>query len=74
MPKFKIESRCARGWEDGGWTIDDKPRRFKTPELANAAITDFIAEVTAARAKGVDVGPYTDKDFRVVPAIRKKGK
>ena len=59
--QFMVEHNFSYGWDDAGWTDDDKPWRFDSTEEAQAAIDDLISET---KAEGMD--GYDAADYRVV--------
>lgn len=69
MPRFKIEWNCG-GWEDAGWTEDDKPLRFPTAKAGQRAINSFIKETRDAKRQGYLDSSYRRSDYRVVPVRR----
>lgn len=59
---WKVEHRFDYGWDDAGWTVNDKPQRFPAKTAAEREIREFIED-----SKDLDE-PYKRKDFRAVRA------
>jgi hypothetical protein len=66
MP-YKIQQDFCGHWEDAPWTEDEKPLRFATLELANAAIDEHIADCAAAVKAGDMETGYAREEFQAVP-------
>lgn len=58
---FKIESRRLGGWEDAGWTVDDKPMRFKTIGEAQKEIDETCALHSQENKNNYRVAPVKRK-------------
>jgi hypothetical protein len=65
--KFRVEMLFSYGWDDAGWTKDDKPWRFDTIAEAEAEITEFINDCADAVAHGDMASGHSRDEFRIVP-------
>jgi hypothetical protein len=44
LTRYKIETLYTYGWDDAGWTLDDKPWRFTSKHEAQKAIDELCLE------------------------------
>jgi len=58
--KFFVEHLFLYGWDDAGWTSDDKPLRFNDAEAAQAEIEDHCRMATEA-----GMSDYRPEHYRV---------
>lgn len=65
---YKVEMQYSYGWDDAGWTENDKPMRFKTKAAANKEIEEFVENTNDAVARGDMECGHEISEFRVVPA------
>ena len=64
--KFLVEHHFSYGWDDAGWSSEDKPWLFDTREAAQAEIDDLIESVAEAVAEGDMSDEYDRDDYRIV--------
>lgn len=64
---YKVEHNFAYGWDDAGWTEDDKPMRFNSRVEAQAEIDDHIRLTKEAAAEGDMQSSEDASDYRIVP-------
>ena len=72
--KYKVEMRYAGGWDDAGWTEDNRsgemvPIQFPTREAAQLAINEHVHDCAEAVSSGDMIDGHEPSDYRVVPVV-----
>lgn len=65
--KYKVERLFSYGWDDAGWSEDDKPMRFDSIQEARADIEETCQMTEDAVSQGDMDTPWRSDEFRIVP-------
>lgn len=65
---YKVEHNFVYGWDDAGWTENEKPWRFRTKKAAQKEIDILLGDVKSAVKRGDMQEAYCRDDYRIVRA------